>query len=105
MIFFLLMITLDQAELAMEPTENSFRLLFPTDIHKGGIECLSNRDTHTHTHKVEASVFERVVSYLDDFKKAIVQQKCNSRLCKQIQFFKKSIFTSYSLTPATVSLF
>lgn len=49
MIFFLLMITLDQAELAMEPTENSFRLLFPTDIHKGGIECLSNRDTHTHT--------------------------------------------------------
>lgn len=49
MIFFLLMITLDQAELAMEPTENSFRLLFPTDIHKDGIECLSNRDTHTHT--------------------------------------------------------
>lgn len=92
MIFFLLMITLDQAELAMEPTENSFRLLFPTDIHKGGIECLSNRHTHTHTHKVEASVFERVVSYLDDFKKAIVQQKCNSRLCKQIQFFKKKHF-------------
>lgn len=41
------MITLDQAELAVEPTENSFRLLFPTDIHKGGIERLSNRDTHT----------------------------------------------------------
>lgn len=52
------MITLDQAELAVEPTENSFRLLFPTDIHKGGIERLSNRDTHTH--KVEASVFERL---------------------------------------------
>lgn len=84
MIFFLLMITLDQAELAVEPTENSFRLLFPTDIHKGGIE--------THTHKVEASVFERVVSYLDDFKKAILQQKCNSRLYKQIQFLKKHFY-------------
>lgn len=41
------MITLDQAELAVEATDNSFRLLFPTDIHKGGIECLSDRHTHT----------------------------------------------------------